>query len=97
LITGLYFILSGMGRFVEESYRGEPQTAVRLGLRLYQWSAIVSVVLGALFTAFDNGEVAPDLSFQWNGVLPAAVFGLVVWCAMGLDFPNSTRRFSRLT
>jgi prolipoprotein diacylglyceryltransferase len=97
MITGLYFILSGMGRFVEESYRGEPQTAVRFGLRLYQWSAIASVLLGALISAFDNGEVAPAPCFQWNGVLPAAFFGLLVCCAMGLDFPNSTRRFSRLT
>jgi hypothetical protein len=97
LIAGLYFILSGMGRFVEESFRGEPQTRVVAGLRLYQWSAIVSVVLGALFTAFDNGEVAPDPSFGWGSILPAAAFGFVVFSAMGVDFPNSRRRFSRLT
>src|SRR5450759_1460353 len=26
--SGVYLILSGMGRFVEEAYRGEPQTPV---------------------------------------------------------------------
>jgi prolipoprotein diacylglyceryltransferase len=97
LIAGLYFILSGMGRFVEESFRGEPQTKVVAGLRLYQWSAIVSVVLGAAFTAFDNGEVAPDPSFQWSSLLPAVFFGFLALIAMGVDFPDSQRRFSRLT
>jgi protein-S-isoprenylcysteine O-methyltransferase Ste14 len=97
LIVGLYFILSGIGRFVEESYRGEPQTKIVAGLRLYQWAAVASVVLGALFSAFDNGEVAPNASFQWSTVLPAIVFGVAVFCAMGVDFPESKRRFSRLT
>ena len=97
LIVGLYFILNGIGRFVEESWRGEPQTKVFSGLRLYQWAAIASVILGALFTSFDNGEVTPAPIFQWNAILPAAVFGCVVFCAMGVDFPSSQRRFSRLT
>ena len=97
LITGLYFILSGMGRFVEESLRGEPQTKVVAGLRLYQWAAVASVVLGALFASFDNGEVAPTPDFRWSALAPAVAFGVVVFCAMGVDFPNSNRRFSRLT
>jgi hypothetical protein len=97
LIVGLYFMLSGMGRFVEESFRGEPQTKVVAGLRLYQWSAIASVALGALFTAFGSTEIAPDPYWRWGVVLPALGFGLLVWCAMGLDFPDSQRRFSRLT
>lgn len=97
LIVGLYFILSGMGRFVEESFRGEPQTKVVAGLRLYQWAAIASVFLGAVFSAFDNGELAPGASFRWSTLLPSVLFGFVVFCAMGVDFPNSQRRFSRLT
>jgi prolipoprotein diacylglyceryltransferase/protein-S-isoprenylcysteine O-methyltransferase Ste14 len=97
LIVGLYFILTGVGRFVEEAWRGEPQTKVLAGLRLYQWAAIVSVVLGALFTAFDNGELAPDPTFQWRAIFTAAAFGFGVFCAMGVDFPKSQRRFSRLT
>jgi hypothetical protein len=97
LIVGLYFMLSGTGRFVEESYRGEPQTKVVAGLRLYQWSAIVSVVMGAAFTSFGSAEIAPDPSWRWGVLLPALGFGILVWCAMGLDFPESQWRFSRLT
>ena len=97
LIVGLYFILTGSGRFVEEAWRGEPQTKVLAGLRLYQWTAIVSVVLGALFTAFDKGGLAPDPTFQWSTIFTAAAFGFAVFCAMGVDFPKSHRRFSRLT
>ncbi len=97
LIVGLYFMLSGLGRFVEESWRGEPQTKVVAGLRLYQWAAITSVALGAIFTSLSNGEVAPALDFQWSALLPAMAFGVVGFCAMGIDFPDSQRRFSRLT
>jgi prolipoprotein diacylglyceryltransferase len=97
LIVGLYFMLSGLGRFVEESWRGEPQTKVVAGLRLYQWAAVASLVLGALFTCFNNGELAPDPSFRWSALLPAIAFALVAFCAMGVDFPDSQRRFSRLT
>ncbi len=97
LIVGLYFILTGAGRFVEEAWRGEPQTKVLAGLRLYQWAAIASVVLGALFTAFDKGGRAPDPTFHWSTVFTAAGFGFGVFCAMGVDFPKSQRRFSRLT
>jgi prolipoprotein diacylglyceryltransferase len=96
LIAGLYFILTGMGRFVEEAWRGEPQTPIHAGLRLYQWAAIASVVLGAVMTATGNGGPAPTPEFSWNAILPAAAFGLVVCFAMGVDFPNSNRRFSRL-
>ena len=37
LIVGLYFILSGLGRFVEEAYRGEVQTKIvgGGGMRIY--------------------------------------------------------------
>jgi protein-S-isoprenylcysteine O-methyltransferase Ste14 len=96
LIAGLYFVLTGMGRFVEEAWRGEPQTPIHAGLRLYQWAAIASVALGALMTAMGSGGPAPTPEFSWNVILPAAAFGIVVCFAMGVDFPNSNRRFSRL-
>ena len=38
---------SGMARFVEESYRAEPQTLIVGGLRLYQWLAIGSLRRGS--------------------------------------------------
>ncbi|HUF49288.1 MAG TPA: prolipoprotein diacylglyceryl transferase family protein [Longimicrobiales bacterium] len=97
LILGLYFILNGSARFVEESYRGEPQTPVLAGLRVYQWLAIASVIGGILVTTLtplpwprplDVGAPFPAIA--------ALVFGSAVSLAMGVDFPASSRRFSRL-
>jgi prolipoprotein diacylglyceryltransferase len=96
LITGLYFILNGMGRFVEEAWRGEPQTPVFARLRLYQWAAFASVLIGIVMTALGSSEPAPGPHFDWWMALPAAAFGAVVCFAMGIDFPESNRRFSRL-
>ncbi|MGA7885133.1 MAG: prolipoprotein diacylglyceryl transferase family protein [Acidobacteriaceae bacterium] len=97
LIIGLYFILSGIGRFAEEGWRGEPQTSVVARLRLYQWAAIASVLLGILFSAVGDRAAAPAPEFNWSVVAAAVIFGLFVSFAMGVDFPESTRRFSRLT
>jgi hypothetical protein len=33
----MYLILSGVLRFMEEAYRGEPQTRRLAGLPIYQW------------------------------------------------------------
>jgi hypothetical protein len=96
LISGIYFILSGLGRFVEEAWRGEPQTPVFARLRFYQWAAVASVVAGALMTAVGHSGPAPTPHFEWGVLLASAVFGAFVWFAMGVDFPNSSRRFSRL-
>ena len=96
LIVGLYFILNGLGRFVEEAWRGEPQTPVVARLRLYQWAAILSVVAGALMAALGASGPAPAVHIDWQAPLAAAGFGLLVCCAMGVDFPASKRRFSRL-
>lgn len=95
LIAGLYLILNGLGRFVEEAYRGEPQTPVYAGLRLYQWVATASILAGVLVTMVP-GNPAPVPQYRWDALAPAAVFGLVVAFALGVDFPNSNRRFSRL-
>jgi prolipoprotein diacylglyceryltransferase/membrane-associated phospholipid phosphatase/protein-S-isoprenylcysteine O-methyltransferase Ste14 len=96
LIAGLYFVLNGLGRFVEEAWRGEPQTPVFARLRLYQWAAFASVLIGIMMTALGASEPAPGAQFGWGMVLPAAAFGAVVCFAMGVDFPESNRRFSRL-
>ena len=96
LIAGLYFILNGLGRFVEEAWRGEPQTPVFARLRLYQWAAMGSVFAGVLMTALGTSEPAPVAHFDWVALVFAAAFGLLVCCAMGVDFPESSRRFSRL-
>ena len=47
-------------------------------------------------TALGRSEPAPLAHFDWSALPPSAAFGLLVWCAMGVDFPESNRRFSRL-
>lgn len=95
-IFGIYLILTGLGRFVEEAYRGEVQTPVMGGLRLYQWTAIASVAMGMALTAWHTvpADVSPGLSI--NTVIAAVLGGAFVAFAMGIDFPRSNARFSRL-
>jgi protein-S-isoprenylcysteine O-methyltransferase Ste14 len=96
LIAGLYLVLAGLARFVEESYRGEPQTSIVCGLRLYQWFALLSVVAGAVVMALRTTSRAPAADASWSAAVAAVLVGLAWWFAMGVDFPASTRRFSRL-
>jgi protein-S-isoprenylcysteine O-methyltransferase Ste14 len=97
LIAGGYLLLAGAARFVEESYRGEPQTLVIAGLRIYQWLAMLSFVMGAFLTTVPPG-VTRFGSFQVDGrvLITAVTYGLICWFAMGVDFPGSSRRFARL-
>jgi len=94
-ITGMYFVLTGLTRFAEENFRGEPQTPSFGGLRLYQWLAIAFVVGGAGVTAIAG---APAGGFAWRigGWLPLLALGVVTYVAYGVDFPRSSRRLSRL-
>ncbi len=96
-VIGGYLLLSGLARFVEEAFRGEPQTPVRLGLRLYQWLAIAMAITGALVLCVTPPVVErhdPALTIATLAVA-TAVFALH-FVAMGVDFPESKRRFSRL-
>jgi protein-S-isoprenylcysteine O-methyltransferase Ste14 len=96
LIIGVYLILTGLARFVEESYRGEPQTPTKAGLKLYQWMAVLSVLAGVTITVAGGGVSAPEIRFNWGPVIAAACFSLFAGCALGVDFPDSNRRFARL-
>jgi len=97
LIGGGYMILSGAGRFVEEAYRGEPQTKAFWGLRLYQWIAILCVVVGAILTAVQSSDAMPHFGIRSSAVVLAAICGAMTWFVAGVDFPESSRRFARLT
>jgi protein-S-isoprenylcysteine O-methyltransferase Ste14 len=97
LIVGVYFILTGLGRFVEESFRGEPQTPIFGDLRLYQLISILTVVGGIFMTMADNSLTAPAPAPNWQAILASAGFGVFVCIAFGVDFPNSNKRFARLT
>ncbi|MGB7069588.1 MAG: prolipoprotein diacylglyceryl transferase family protein [Pyrinomonadaceae bacterium] len=96
LIVGVYLILTGLGRFVEESLRGEPQTPRMAGLRLYQWTAVGTVLLGMIVTMIGSTTSAPVPFPNLRSVAAAAIFGIFVWIAFGVDFPDSNRRFARL-
>lgn len=95
-IIGIYMILNGLGRFVEESFRGEAQTPYWAGMRIYQWIAIINIILGALLTSVPHSKT---LSFQFNveSLFMALAIGILVAFASGVDFPESDRRFARLT
>ena len=97
MIIGLYFILSALTRFVEESYRGEPQTRVISGLAIYQWLAIGCLIGGAIVTTLPGPSVhmAGASGFRlWTIAIFAG--GLAAFL-MSTDFPNSDRRLARLT
>jgi len=96
LICGVYAIGNGLSRFVEEAYRGEPQTPIVGGLRSYQWIAVGSVILGALLTTL-RWPAAPTLAPSGRGVLWAFAFACIAGAAMGVDFPESNRPLARLT
>jgi prolipoprotein diacylglyceryltransferase len=96
LICGVYAIGNGVSRFAEEAYRGEPQTSIICGLRLYQWIALGSVIVGALLTTL-RSPGAPALTPSGRGVLLALVFSVISAAAMGVDFPDANRPLARLT
>jgi prolipoprotein diacylglyceryltransferase len=95
-VAGTYLVLSGLARFVEEAYRGEAQTPIGRGLRLYQWIAASSVVVGAALTTLPTPLLTqppnPSLAALWA----ATAIGVTMAIALGVDFPGSNRRFSRL-
>ena len=95
-LCGAWLLLSGMGRFVEESLRGEPQTPVVGGLRLYQWVAAATAIAGAVLLAGPPGAPLPAPRLDAAAIGAALVAGAVAWFAYGVDFPGSHRRYSRL-
>jgi len=97
IIAGGYLMLSGAARFVEESYRGEPQTPKVAGLPIYQWMATLSFASGVALTMLPGGGVhGMRFGFDTRVAIAGVIYGLIVGCAMGVDFPGSTRRFARL-
>ncbi len=95
-VVGMYFLLSGLARFVEEHYRGEPQTPSYGGLRVYQWLAIAWGVAGAVFMALGTAPAPPPAGLEWRVLIPVGLFAAVGYLAYGADIPGSNRRFSRL-
>ena len=83
---------------MEETYRGEPQTPVFGGLKIYQWISIVLLIVGSILTMMPSAPVSFDgAGTNYMTWIFAVIFGLVSGTAMGVDFPNSNKRFTRLT
>jgi protein-S-isoprenylcysteine O-methyltransferase Ste14 len=95
-IAGAFFVLNGLGRFVEEHYRGEPHTRILAGLRLYQWLALASVVFGAVLATIATPPAPPVAVPAASAWLGAAVVGAITYVAYGVDFPRWNVRFARL-
>lgn len=97
-IPSLYLILQGVTRFIEEYYRGEPQTPIFSKLKLYQWLSILQIFTGILFMFLPNNE---NIQFKWNYrsnfILPSLISSLITGVAYCVDFPLSNWRFSRLS
>jgi phosphatidylglycerol:prolipoprotein diacylglycerol transferase len=97
-ITGAYLVLAGCARFMEEQYRFEPQTVRWLGLPMYRPLAVASALAGALLMTWGGAPAPSPQAFAGVSVIAAALaFGLPSWFAMGVDFPDSLRRFARLS
>lgn len=96
LVAGIYLILSTCARFVEEGYRGEPQTRHFAGLAIYQWLALGCLLAGMALTATPSPAVPGWHEFSATPLLCALPFAALVWFCMGMDFPDSNRRMSRL-
>jgi len=58
--------------------------------------AVATVILGALSTAIGPRTPAPSALFSSQAGAAALLFALVAGIALGVDFPESERRFSRL-
>jgi prolipoprotein diacylglyceryltransferase len=95
-LVGFYLLLTGIARFIEEHFRGEPQTKAFGGLHIYQWLSIAFVVGGAALSVAGRTTMPvpglPDL----RSVLAIGALSLFAAAAYGSDFPRASFRFSRL-
>jgi len=98
MIVGMYFILTGIERFAEDAYRGETQTKMLRGLRENQWIALGALGMGLIIAALPGTAPAHDvgsINVAWVAAVLAG--GALSAFAMSMDFPGSSRRFSRLS
>jgi hypothetical protein len=78
-------------------FRGEGQIAIVWnGLRLYQSTAILSVLVGIAMTLNQIQAILHMSAYNTDALTAAYIGGRFVFFAMGVDFPQSNARFSRL-
>jgi membrane-associated phospholipid phosphatase/protein-S-isoprenylcysteine O-methyltransferase Ste14 len=92
-IIGIYLILQGAGRFVEESFPGETWMPYWGGIKIYQWIAILSVLSGIIFTSIPDTAV---LVFRPTiiSLILAILIGILVTVAFGVDIPEPDRHLT---
>ena len=67
------------------------------GLHIYQWLAIGQTVAGIVTTTLPSAWRAGGFAAPTPALVAAAVgMALVTGVLMGVDFPSSNRRYSRL-
>ena len=88
-VVGVYLILAGLGRFVEERFRGEPNQWVVAGLPFHQWCALAGILLGAGVAVLGSNPPPPGLHLDpWIGG-GAVAAGVVAGFAARRVFPLS--------
>lgn len=97
-LAGAYLLGVALTRFVEERWRGEPQTPVRWGLTLYQWLSLGLALLGMGLTACAGVPVSGDLGRPTLGDGGLSLMVALIACvSMSVDFPRANWPLSRLT
>ena len=97
LIVSVYLTLSSLARFVEEEFRGEPQTPSLGSLNVYQWMAVSGLPLGMVVIALPSVPLPAPAGVSLAALGVAAVAGTVAAIAMSVDLPRSALPFSKLT
>jgi hypothetical protein len=98
IVIGLYLIGAGITRFIEEAYRGEPLTKIIGNLRIYQWFSVGMYFFGLIVMIFPSGITSiPETLDYGTAFVTGVIFFLISSFAMSMDFPDSTRRYSRLS
>jgi len=95
-IVGICLVFGGMGRFVEEAYRGERQTPRFGGLAIYQWLAVLGLAIGAFLTTLPGPVYTREAQFLPSALGYTLGFGLFTALALSVDFPETAWPFSRL-
>ncbi len=99
-VVAVFLVGNAAARFVEEAYRGEPQTPVYKGLKLYQWLALGQFLLGCLIAMTDSGPASLPSTGLGDWILITAIsftFAAVASIAYSIDLPEGKVRWSRLT
>jgi hypothetical protein len=95
-ITGIFLILTGLGRFVEESFCKKTKVPCWAGVSTIKWMTLISVLLGIVFTTLPSVKMA-TFNLDVESYIWAISLAVLATVAYGIDFPLLNWRFARLT